>query len=107
MRSRSRRECGGALCRRGHRADECEKRAGGVSDPLCHPPGAAPAPFRRGSLTPPLVGTNVTARRAHERSRSSWKNERLIVFVVWSDLAELESAAREVPTLARVDRRPY
>jgi hypothetical protein len=111
MRSRSHREFGGALCRPGHRADDGGKRAGGVSDPLCHPPEAAPGPFRRGSLTPPLVRTKVTARRAHERSRSSRKNECVIVFAVWTDLAESESAESDVQHRAesiadRIDARP-
>jgi hypothetical protein len=38
----------------------------GVSDPRCHPPEAVPGPLRRGSLTPHLVRTKVTARVLNE-----------------------------------------
>jgi hypothetical protein len=45
----------------------------GVSDPLCHPPEAAPDPSGRGSLTPHLVRTKMTARRDEERCWYSGK----------------------------------
>jgi hypothetical protein len=82
-----------------------------VSDPLCHPRWAAPDPFRRGSLTPPLVRTNVTARRAPCEVSVFPDIECVLVFVVWSDLAESESAARDVQLCAesiadRIDARP-
>jgi hypothetical protein len=96
LRSRSHRQCGGVLCRRGRRADDGGKRVGGVSDPLCHPRGAAPAPFRRGSLTPHLVRTKVTARRDHERAQSSRKSERVLVFVVWSGVAKSQRTALDL-----------
>ena len=48
----------------------------GVSDPLCHPPEAVPDPLQRGSLTPHLVRTKVTARRAKRESRLSWNGGR-------------------------------
>jgi hypothetical protein len=45
-----------------------------VSDPRCHPPEPAPDPFGRGSLTPHLVRTKMTARPDDERSWSSGKD---------------------------------
>lgn len=69
LRSRCHPQCGGVLRRRGERADDGVKGAGGASDPLCHPREAAPDPFRRRSLAPKLVRTKVTARRDAEEVR--------------------------------------
>jgi hypothetical protein len=64
-------------------------------------------PDRGGSLTPHLVRTKVAARRDDERSRSSRKNERLLVFVVWSGLAESFALRMPFNAGARVERRSY
>jgi hypothetical protein len=87
------------------------KASWGRERPPLPPPGGGPGPVQTGVAHAPLVRTNVTARRAHERSRSSRTKERLIVFVVWSDLAEPESAARDVQLCTesvadRVDASP-
>jgi hypothetical protein len=78
-----------------------------VSDPRCHPREVAPGPYRRGSLTPHLVRTKVTARLDDEGARPSRKNELQLVFVVWSGLAESQRTARDVQLRRRVERKSY
>jgi hypothetical protein len=100
MRSRSHRECGGVLRRRRRRADDGGKRAGGVSGPLCHPREAAPDPFPTG-VAHALPCPDEGDRAACSCEVSIFpENERLLVFVVSSDLAESESAARDVQVRA-------
>ena len=76
MRCRSHRECGGVLSRRGRRADDGGKRAGGVRTPSATPGRRPRTRSAGGRSRPSLSRTKATARRDDERSRSSRKKKR-------------------------------
>ena len=91
------------------------KESWGRERPPLPPPGGGPGPLQTGVAHAPAC-PDESARRAQERPRLSRKNEPLLVFVVWSDLAESQSAARDVqlwtesivgnetPSLSRIRR---